>query len=135
MANGINGGLCMVYSGAYASKAAIVGQGDASITHAGAPIEINNKSSGGWRVNLDGSTSTRAVDIAVDFTVSDDASVQTLITGAFAGTAATYTMDFVDYYYEGTFTPVISTETAAKDTAATISVTFQSSGEVTRTTI
>ena len=135
MANGINGGLCMIYKGTFAAKTDIVGQGDATITHGGAPIELNNKSSGGWRVNLDGSVSTRSTDIAIEFTVSDDASVQTLITAAFAGTAETYTMDFIDYHYEGTFTPVISTETAAKDTATTIAVNFMSSGEIVRTAI
>lgn len=135
MANGINGGLCMIYKGTFALKTDIVGQGDATITHGGAPIELNNKSSGGWRVNLDGSVSTRSTDIAIEFTVSDDASVQTLITAAFAGTAEIYTMDFIDYHYEGTFTPVISTETAAKDTATTIAVNFMSSGEIVRTAI
>ena len=70
MANGINGGLCMIYSGTYASKTSIVGQGDATVTHVGAPIELNNKSSGGWRVNLDGSTSTKSKDIAIDLTIT-----------------------------------------------------------------
>ena len=135
MANGFNGGLCLVYSGAYASKADIVGQGDATVNHNGAPIELNNKSTGGWRVNLGGSISTRSVDIDVEFTASDDASYEALVAAAFAGTAATYTMDFIGYYYEGTFTPVISTESAAKDSAATISVQFQSSGEITRTVV
>lgn len=135
MANGINGGVCMVYKGTFAAKTDIVGQGDAAITHGGAPIELNNKSSGGWRVNLDGSVSTKSLDIAVEFTVSDDASVQSLISAAFAGTAEVYTMDFIDYHYEGTFTPVISTETAAKDVAVTVAVNFQSSGEIVRTTV
>ena len=135
MANGINGGLVLVKLGAYAAAATIVGQGDATVTHAGAPIEINNKSSGGWRVNLEDSVSTRAMDIALDITVSDETTVQNLITAAFAGTAATYTMDFIDYYYQGEFTPVINTETAAKDAATTISVTFMSSGAIARTAI
>tara|TARA_R110000868_G_scaffold162439_1_gene393700 strand:- start:37506 stop:37913 length:408 start_codon:yes stop_codon:yes gene_type:complete len=135
MANGINGGLCMIYSGTYASKTSIVGQGDATVTHVGAPIELNNKSSGGWRVNLDGSTSTKSKDIAIDFTVSDDASIQTLITAADNGTVGTYVMDFIDYYYEGSFTPVLSTETAAKDTPVTASFVFQSSGEIVKTDI
>ena len=30
MANGINGGLCMVYLGTFAAKTEIVGQGDAT---------------------------------------------------------------------------------------------------------
>ncbi len=135
MANGINGGLCLIYSGTFASKVEIVGQGDATATHGGAPIELNNKSSGGWRVNLDGSISTRSLDIDVELTASDEATFETLVAAAFAGTAGTYVMDFVEYYYEGTFTPVITTETASKDTAATVAVQFQSSGEITRTVV
>ena len=135
MANGINGGLCLIYSGAFASKADIIGQGDAAVNHGGAPIELNNKSSGGWRVNLDGSISTKSVDIDIEFTASDEVSFETLVAAAFAGTAGVYTMDFVEYYYEGTFTPVISTETAAKDSATVVSVQFQSSGEITRTAV
>jgi len=135
MANGINGGLCTIKKGTFALPTEITGQGDAVVTHQGAPIELNNKSSGGWRVNLDGSISTKAVDIAVQLTVSDDAVVKQLIADAFAGTASAYVMDFVEYYYEGTFTPVIGTENAAKDAAVTIDVTFQSSGEVIRTDV
>lgn len=141
MSNGFNGGLCLIYKGLYLSKTEIVGQGDASLTHGGAPIEINNKSSGGWRVNLDGSTSTRSLDIDIEFTTSDEASLESLVADAFAGNAGPYSMVFTDaagtsgYYYEGTFTPVISAETAAKDSAATISVQFMSSGEITRTAI
>lgn len=135
MANGINGGLCLIYSGTYAAKVDIVGQGDATVNHGGAPIELNNKSSGGWRVNLDGSISTKSVDIDVEFTASDEVSFETLVSAAFAGTSGSYVMDFVEYYYEGTFTPVISTETAAKDAATVVSVQFQSSGEITRTAV
>jgi predicted secreted protein len=141
MANGFNGGLCMIYKGLYASKTDIVGQGDASLTHNGAPIEISNKSTAGWRENLDGSTSTRSLDIDIEFTTSDDTSFETLVTDAFAGTVGEYTMLFTDvlgtsgYYYEGNFTPVISSETASKDTAATVSVQFMSSLEITRTTL
>ncbi len=141
MANGFNGGLCLIYKGLYASKTEIIGQGDSSLTHGGSPIEINNKSSGGWRVNLDGSTSTRSLDIDIEFTTSDETSFETLVADAFAGTVGEYCMVFTDtagmsgYYYEGSFTPVISSESAAKDSAATISVQFMSSDEITRTAI
>ena len=133
MANGINGGLCMIYSGTYAAKTDIVGQGDATVNHQGAPIELSNKSSGNWRVNLDGSISTKAVDIDVPVTASDDASYETLVANAFAGTAGPYVFDFIEYYYEGTFTPVLQSESAAKDNAVEATIQFQSSGEVTRT--
>ena len=138
MANGFNGGLCLIYKGLHASKTGIVGQGDASLSHGGAPIEINNKSSGGWRVNLDGSTSTRSLDIDIEFTTSDEASFEELVSDAFGGIAGDYSFVFTDapgtsgYYYEGKFTPVLSGETAAKDSAATATLQFQSTGEITR---
>ena len=66
--NGMNGGLCLLKVGDADSGVTIVGQGDATVTHNGAPIELNNKSSGGWRVNLDGSLSTKSVDIALNVT-------------------------------------------------------------------
>ena len=116
--NGMNGGLCLLKVGDADSGVTIVGQGDSTITHNGAPIELNNKSSGGWRVNLDGSLSTKSVDIALNVTFTDDAATEQLMADAFAGTAGVYTMDFVEYNYSGTFTPVINSETASKDTAA-----------------
>lgn len=141
MANGFNGGLCLIYKGLYAAKTDIIGQGDASLTHNGAPIEISNKSTGLWRENLDGSISTKSLDIDIEFTTSDDASFEALIADAFAGTAGEYSFVFTDtlgasgYYYEGLFTPVLTAEAAAKDTAATSSLQFQSSKEITRTAI
>ena len=45
MANGVNGVTCLIYIGAdYATKTNLVGQGDATLTHNGDGIEINNKS-------------------------------------------------------------------------------------------
>ena len=116
-------GFSVIYTGTFAAKVDIVGQGDATLTHQGAPIELNNKSTGGWRVNLDDAISTKAIDIAVEFTASDDASIETLVAACNAGTV------------EGSFTPVLNTETAAKDSAVTLAVTFQSSDEITRTAV
>ena len=132
MANGINGGLVLIKKGLYVSTVEIIGQGDATVTHGGAPIPLNNKSTAGWRENLDGSISTRSIDVEVELTVSDDVVQQQLIADAFAGIASEYTIDFIDYYYEGVFTPVINSESAAKDNAVTLSMQFQSSGEIVR---
>ena len=138
MSNGINGGLVLIKLGDNLTDATdIVGQGDAAVTHGGAPIEINNKSSGGWRVNLDGSISTKSLDIDLEMTASDEASYETLVEDAFNGTVKTYLMDFTagtgtGYYYVGEFTPVLQSESAAKDTPVTATVQFQSSGEIER---
>ena len=132
MGNGINGGLCLLKRGAYSGADVIFGQGDATVNHGGEPIEINNKSSGGWRENLVNAISTKSLDIDVEITVSDNTIIQELIADAFAGIAKVYTMDFIDYYYEGVFTPVISSEAASKDAAVTLAVQFKSSGAIER---
>ena len=131
--NGLNGGLCLLKVGDSATGVTIVGQGDSSIAHGGGPIEINNKATGGWRENLDGSLSTKSVDITLNVTFTDDAATEQLLADAFAGVAGVYTMDFVEYNYSGTFTPVINSETASKDTAVEMAMTFMSSGEIIRT--
>ena len=131
--NGMNGGLCLLKVGDASTGVTIVGPGDATGTHNGHPIELNHKPSGGWRVNLDGSLSTKSVDIALNVTFTDDAATEQLMADAFAGVAAVYTMDFVEYNYSGTFTPVINSETATKDTAVEMAMTFMSSGEIIRT--
>lgn len=138
--NGINGGLVLIKKGTdWATATDIVGQGDASVTHGGAPIEINNKSTGGWRENLDGSISTKSMDIDLEITASSDESFETLMADAFAGTVDSYIMDFTDgadgYFYSGSFTPVLQSESAAKDTATTATIQFQSSGEIVRTVV
>ena len=135
MAGEINGGLCLLKVGDASTGTEIIGQGDATITHNGAPIELNNKSTGGWRVNLDGSLSTKSVDIALNVTFNDDAATEQLIADAFAGVSGVYTFDFVQYNYSGNFNPVINTETASKDVAVEQAFTFMSSGEITRTKV
>lgn len=135
MANGINGGLVLIKKGTYALPETIVGQGDASVAHQGAPIELTNKSTGGWRVNLDGSISTKAIDVDVEVTFNDDTVLAQVLDDAFNGVASSYVIDFIDFYYEGQFTPVVNTESAAKDAAVTIAMQFQSSGEITRTVV
>lgn len=136
MANGINGGTVLVYkSDNYATKGdALVGQGNLTATHAGQPIEINNKSSGDFREYLDGATSTKALDFAVDFTVTpNDAAQKQLLADAEAGTQASYIFDFNGiYYYIGTFVPALSTETGNKNEAVIASITFLSSGPYNR---
>lgn len=138
MANGVNGGVCLLYKGTdYATKTDLQGQGNAQLSYTGAPIPISNKSSGDYRVNLDNATSEKAVDIAIDFTVMpDDTAQEQLLSDAFNGVQGEYIFDFGGVYYiSGKFTPAISTETANKNEAVIASLTFQSSGAYTRTKV
>lgn len=135
MANGINGGVVLVFKGAdYATKTGLIGQGNLTATYQGQPIEINNKSTDEYRQFLDNATSTKAVDFAVDFTVTpDDADQEQLLSDAFAGTQSDYIFDFGgEYYVAGKFVPSISTETGNKNEAVVASITFLSSGQYNR---
>lgn len=135
MVSGLNGIACQLYVGAdYTTKKELIGQGDASLTHGGDPIEINNKSSGGWRVFLEdpngNNFSTRSLDIAVSFTYMNDADQIKEFADAAKGITKSYIFDFGDYHYIGDFVPKISTESAAKNKAVTLEITYSSSGEI-----
>lgn len=137
MSNGVNGVSCLLYVGAdYATKTDIVGQGDATVTHNGDGIVISNKSTGGKRVYLDssdGNNSTeQSIDIALQLTFMNDAAQKAEIDDIFNKVQKSYIFDFIDYYYIGTFLPKLNTETATKDTAVTLDVTYFSSGDFQR---
>ena len=130
----INGVLCTVKSGTNASPVAILGQGTMSIEHVGDPILIDNKSSGEWQQALDGGSTTKAKNITVEFDYNDDPEFQTLIAAAEAKTSGDYVADMSGYYYEGTFIPSITSETANKNEIVKITITFTSNGAITRGT-
>ena len=132
MSGEINGVLCTVKSGTNASPVAILGQGTMSIEHVGDPILIDNKSSGEWQQALDGGSTTKAKNITVEFDYNDDTAFQDLITAAEAKTAGPYVVDMSGYYYEGTFIPSITSETANKNEIVKITITFTSNGVITR---
>lgn len=137
-----NGEFCKIYKGTFAAKTDIVGQGDASTTHNGAPIVISNKSTGGYRKLLTGSISEKSMDISVTFSTNDDATYSALVADATNATSSTYCFVFASdaanskgYYYEGQFVPVIQSEAAAKGAAATTTVLFMSHEAYARETI
>ena len=136
-ANGVNGASCLLYIGDdYATKTALIGQGDATLTHNGDGIEINNKSTGGYREYLDSTdgnnTTTRSVDIALQLTFMADTDQSAEIADVQAKVIKSYIFDFGTYYYVGEFLPKLNTETATKDTAVTLDITYSSSGAYER---
>lgn len=137
MSNGVNGASCLLYIGAdYATKTALIGQGDATLTHNGDGIEINNKSTGGYREFLDSTdgnnTTTKSLDIALQLTFMADDAQKAEIADVQAKVIKDYIFDFGTYYYVGKFLPKLNTETATKDTAVTLDITYQSSGAFER---
>ena len=137
MANGVNGASCLLYIGEdYATKTSLVGQGDATLTHNGDGIEINNKSTGGFREYLDSTdgnnTTTQSLDIALQLTFMADTAQTAEIADVQAKVIKSYIFDFGTYYYVGKFLPKLNTETATKDTAVTLDITYMSSGAYER---
>ncbi len=137
MANGINGVSCLLYAGDnYATKTEIIGQGSGTVTHNGDGIEITNKSTGGFRVYLDsvdGNNSTvKSLDISIQLTPSGDIAQNSEITDIFNKVQKSYIFDFIDYYYIGVFQPKLNSETAERDQAVTLDVTYFSSGSFQR---
>jgi len=137
MANGVNGVTCLIYIGSeYDSKTDLVGQGDATLTHNGDGIEINNKSTGGYREYLNdangNNSTTKSLDIALQLTFMDDAGQSSEIADIHNKVIKDYIFDFGTYYYTGKFLPKLNTESAVKDQAVTLDVTYYSSGAFTR---
>ena len=132
MAGEINGVLCTVKSGTYASPTDILGQGTMSIERPESPILIDNKSSGEWQQVLDGGFTTKARNITVEFDYNDDPAFAALLAAAETGTVGPYVVDMDQYYYEGNFQPSITAETANKNEIVKITVLFTSNGVVTR---
>lgn len=137
MANGVNGISCLLYIGDnYATKTNLVGQGDATITHNGDGIAISNKSTGGFREyldSIDGNNSTiTSIDIALQLTFTGDIAQKAEIADINSKVQKSYIFDFIDYYYIGTFLPKLNTESAVRDQAVTLDVTYFSSGSFQR---
>jgi hypothetical protein len=132
MSNEINGVLCTVKSGTYASPTDILGQGTLSVERTEAPILIDNKSSGEWQQVLDGGFTTKSRNLSVEFDYNDDPAFIALLAAAETGTVGPYVVDMSEYYYEGSFQPSITSETANKNEIVKITVLFTSNGVITR---
>ena len=113
---------------------AVVGQGAATLTINGNPIDISNKSNGDYITLLDGELASRQLQFSVELVYNNDASYRTLRADDIAGTQAQYTIDYpnsgdtTDESFSGTFMPTQMSDNLAQGEAVKTNVTFVSSG-------
>jgi hypothetical protein len=121
------------------SSGVIVGQGSFTHTFAGALIDISNKSYEDWVTNLDGQLSGKQHVFAGEFVYNNDAEFRKTRSDTFVGTQDTYTLIYVgsgaatDESFTGLFTPNALSDDLGHGVAGKTSLSFTSSGTVTRT--
>lgn len=133
MAGEINGTPCIVQNG----TGAIVGQGSLTHTYGGTLIETTNQSSGDNITYMEGENAGKQHIFAGEFTYNSDAQFRKVRSDVFSGSSDTYTLTFVsdattDESFSGTFFPTGLTDTIAQGAKVTTSISFNSSGVVTR---
>lgn len=120
------------------SSGVIVGQGSLTHAFAGAPIDISNKSYGDFLTNLNGELSGKQHTFSGDFVYNNDVQFRKSRTDSFVGTQDTYTLTYVgsgaatDESFTGLFTPTALSDDLGHGTAGKTSLSFVSSGTVTR---
>jgi len=132
MAGEINGTNIFIQKGA--SPTEIFGQMEATLTMNGTPIDISNKSLGDFVTLMDGEISSQQIVITgtMVYNVSDN--YEAIKAEAFTGTQDDYSITFTGgESYTGKFVPSGISDAIPHGDKVTTSVTFSSSGEVTRT--
>jgi hypothetical protein len=135
MAGEINGTKVVIQNG----TGEIVGGGDLSFTYGGTPIDISNKSYGDNITLLDGEGATKQYVFTGDFTFNSDTQFRKVRDDAFSFTMDTYTVTILgsgtanDESMTGLFMPNGLGDSYPMGAKVVTSLTFSSSGEVTRT--
>jgi len=134
MAGELNGTACLLYKGV-AGTQQLIGQMEVTITYGGTPIEISNKSYEDWVVSLDGELSGKQVVIAGSLVYNSDATYEEVKSEAFTGTQDDYVFKFgsSDEALAAKFTPTGMSDAVPQGDKVSTSVSFNSSGAVTRT--
>jgi hypothetical protein len=128
------GVVCIIAKGA--SPTTIVGQGEFTLTVGGAPVDITNKSSGGFMEAMDGVTTSQSVVFAGTIVYNSDIIFEAVRAEAWTGTQDDYTITYgaTGESYAAKFTPTgISDALPSDGNAVMTTVSFNSSGVVTRT--
>ncbi len=115
----------------------IIGQGAATLTVNGTPIDISNKSNGDYVTLLDGELSSRQLQFSVELVYNSDATYRQVRADDIAGTQSVYTIDYPssggsqDEQFTGTFVPTQMSDALPLGEAVKTNVTFVSSGAFT----
>lgn len=117
----------------------VVGQGAATLTFGGAPIDISNKSNGDYITLLDGELAGKQLVFAVELTYNSDTTFKKVRADAIAGTLDDYTIEYpgsgavTDELFAGSFQPNGMSDNLGHGEAVKTSITFSSSGSFTHT--
>lgn len=134
MAGEINGTKVLIRKGG----ATIVGQMEATVTFNGTPIDISNKSTQDWVTLMDGELSAKQWVFTGTMIYNNDAVYRQVRADAIAGTLGEYSVTYTgsgtatDESLTGSFLPNGLSDTLPMGDKVTTSLTFSSSGVVTR---
>lgn len=134
MAGELNGTAIVVNN----TTGVIVGQGDFTHTFGGTPIEISNKSYGDNVTYLNDELSAKQHIFAGELTYNNDTEFRKVRDDAFSGTQDTYTITFTgsgvatDESFTGLFVPTGLSDAIPMGAKVSTSISFNSSGVVTR---
>jgi len=131
MAGELNGTKVLILKGA----GEIVGQGEATLTFNGTPIDISNKSHDDWTTLLDGELSGKGFTISLTCTYNDNTVYRAVRVDALTGTQAAYSVVFgdTDEVFTGQFVPTGLSDALPMGDKVTTSLTLNSSGAITHT--
>lgn len=128
MASEINGTNVLVKKGTNAGTA-IVGQMEFTLTHAGSPIDISNKSYGDFITLLNGELSGKQLTFAGSLVYNSDATYRDVVNASFNGTIEQYSLVWPDgYYITASFMPNGLSDSLPHGDKISTSINFLSSG-------
>lgn len=134
MAGEINGTKVLIKKGG----ATIVGQMEATVTFNGTSIDISNKSTQDWVTLMDGELSGKQWVFTGTMIYNNDTVYRQVRADAITGALGTYSISYTgsgtttDESLTGTFLPNGLSDSLPMGDKVTTSITFSSSGEVTR---
>ena len=128
MAGEINGTTVLFKKGTNTGTD-IVGQMEFTLSHAGTPIDISNKSYGDFVTLLNGELSGKQLTFSGTFVYNSDATYRNVIDAAYNGTIEQYTIVWPDgYYLTANFMPNQPSDSLPHGDKVSTSISFLSSG-------
>jgi hypothetical protein len=129
MAGEINGTNVLIKKGAN-NGADIVGQMEFTLTHAGSPIDLSNKTYGDFVTLLNGELSGKQLTFAGTLVYNSDATYRNVVTAAYNATIEQYSLVWPDgYYITADFMPNGLSDALPHGDKVATTINFLSSGE------
>ncbi len=128
MAGEINGTNVLIKKGTNTGTD-IVGQMEFTLTHAGTPIDISNKSYNDFVTLLNGELSGKQLTFAGTLVYNADATYRDVVNAAYNGTIEEYTLSWPNgYYITANFMPNAPSDALPRGDKVATTINFLSSG-------